>query len=104
MNSFSALAEKIRQRLIKDLLRIKEGLSTEARETKEMMETYIRYSQGDASKEEMDEANKQFRSFLKTLGLGAFAILPFSPITIPALIKLGKKFGVDIVPKSFKDH
>jgi hypothetical protein len=50
----------------------------------------------------MAKANRQFKSFLRTIGLGALAILPFSPITIPAIVELGKKYGIDVLPDAFK--
>lgn len=67
-----------------------------------MMLTYLRFSQGEATQEEMTKANEQFRSFLKTIGFGALAILPFAPLTIPAVVGIGKKLGIDIIPKSFR--
>ena len=63
-----------------------------------MLETYFKYSQGTASAAEMNIANEQFRQILKSAGLGALLILPFAPVTIPTVVKLAKKFGVDILP------
>jgi hypothetical protein len=84
------------------LIKIKNALSVEGHGAKQMIETYLNYTQGNATEEDMERANQQFQSFLKTIGLGVFAVLPFSPITIPALVKLGKKYGVDVIPESFK--
>lgn len=67
-----------------------------------MLDTYYRYTRGQASAEQMQQANKQFQSFLKTIGLGALVILPFAPITLPAVIQLGKYLGVDVIPDSFQ--
>jgi hypothetical protein len=107
MNVFKQRVEqfsrKLKAKLIKTLLLVREGLSKESEDTRDMILTYLRFSQGDASKEEMKVANKQFRSFLKTLGLGALAVLPLAPITIPAVVGLGKKLGIDVIPKGFKD-
>jgi hypothetical protein len=50
----------------------------------------------------MKQANQQFIDVLKGLGIGVFALLPFSPITIPLVIQVGKWVGVDILPSSFK--
>lgn len=83
------------------MLYIKKSLEQEKHETKEMLVTYKRYTQKKATKEEMKEANKQFVDIVKGLGLGMFAILPFAPITIPLILKLGKRVGVDILPSSF---
>jgi len=80
---------------------LKLALSQEKAETKEMLSTYKKYTKKQATPEEITEANKQLVDILKGLGLGVFAILPFAPITIPILIKVGKRVGVDILPSSF---
>lgn len=87
--------------LRRNVLVIKRGLAIETQETKVMLNTYHRYTQGSASKAEMDLANKQFGNVIRSLGLGIFVLLPFSPITIPAIVKLGEKLGVSVLPSSF---
>ena len=87
----------------RQMLYIKKSLHQEKHETKEMLIIYKRYTQKNATKAEMKEANQQFVDLLKGLGLGVFALLPFSPITIPLILKLGKQVGVDILPSSFYD-
>lgn len=86
------------------LEKLRVALSKEREQTKQMIETYFNYTQGKATDEEMDQANKQFQDFLKTLGLGIFVILPGAPITIPLIVKLGQKLGVDVIPDSFKEE
>ncbi len=49
----------------------------------------------------MHTANEQFLDILKGLGLGVFAVLPFAPVTIPLVVKLGQWVGVDVLPSSF---
>tara|TARA_R110002072_G_scaffold534_6_gene3835 strand:- start:16131 stop:16472 length:342 start_codon:yes stop_codon:yes gene_type:complete len=88
---------------IETLQLIKVGLATEKDETRVMLRTYIQYSKGKASREEMKIANAQFRDFLRTIGLGALAFLPFAPLTIPFIVKLGRKFKVEILPSSFRE-
>ncbi len=90
-----------KKRLANDLLKIKKGLAQESTETKEMLQIYRRYTQKQASKEEMRIANKQFLDLLKGMGLGIFAILPFAPITIPLVVALGKKLGINVLPSAF---
>ncbi|ABZ77395.1 conserved hypothetical protein [Shewanella halifaxensis HAW-EB4] len=90
-------------RLKRDMLVLKDALSQEKQETKDMLVTYKRYTCRQASKEELIEANKQFADLLKGLGLGMFAVLPFAPITIPLVVKLGKIVGVDVLPSSFNN-
>lgn len=88
-------------RLKRQMLTIKGALSQEKAETKQMLTIYRKYTQRNASEDEMRVANRQFLDLLKGLGLGVFAVLPFSPITIPVMIKIGKWVGVDILPSSF---
>lgn len=90
-------------KLQRQMLGIKLALAQEKTETKEMLDTYKKYTMRQASNEEMTAANKQFVDLLKGLGIGVFAILPFAPITIPVVIKLGRWVGVEILPSSFSD-
>ncbi|WP_404344126.1 hypothetical protein [Pseudoalteromonas mariniglutinosa] len=83
------------------MVALKIALAQEKKETKEMLIIYRRYTQGLASKQELTIANQQFVDILKGLGLGVFAVLPFAPITIPLVVKLGQWVGVDVLPSSF---
>lgn len=86
------------------MLQVKYALAQEKQETIEMLAIYKRYTQGDASPAELKTANKQLLDLLKGLGLGVFAILPFAPITIPLIVKLGRLVGVDVLPSSFNSQ
>ncbi len=90
-------------RLKRDMLVLKDALAQEKQETKDMLVTYKRHTRRQATKEEVSEANKQFADLLKGLSLGMFAVLPFAPITIPLVVKLGKIVGVDVLPSSFNN-
>ncbi|WP_417335803.1 hypothetical protein [Halobacteriovorax marinus] len=90
------------KRIRKALVSLKEALSQEGVETREMFQIYSRYTQGKATKKEMKVANEQLRDIVKSLGLGVLLVLPFAPLTLPIIVKLGKRFGVDIIPSSFK--
>lgn len=83
------------------LLEIKRGLAQETQETKVMLSTYKQFTKGGATKLEMKEANKQFIDVIRGLGLGVLAVLPFSPITLPFVVKLGEKLGVNVLPSAF---
>ncbi|NOU50091.1 hypothetical protein HG263_06000 [Pseudoalteromonas sp. JBTF-M23] len=91
-------------RLRRAMIELKLALSQEKQETKEMLDIYKRYSSGRAHKSELKVANKQFFDLLKGLGLGVFALLPFAPITIPLIVKLGQWVGVDVLPSSFSPN
>lgn len=83
------------------MIKLKIALAQEKKETKEMLAIYKNHTKGQASKEEMITANKQLIDILKGLGLGVFALLPFAPITIPIIVKLGRLVGVEVMPSSF---
>jgi hypothetical protein len=84
------------------LLDLQKKLSTEAGETKTMFDTYVRYTQGQASEQEMAAANEQFKDVLRGLGMGTLAAMPGSVITLPMVFKLAKQFNVQIVPSAFR--
>lgn len=88
-------------KLKRQMTLLKVALSQEKIETKEMLVIYRKYTQRQASTDEMKMANKQFLDILKGLGLGVFAVLPFAPITIPLVIKISRMVGVEILPSSF---
>ena len=54
-------------------------------------------------KKDLQIANNQLKELLKDLGFGLLTSLPFSPITIPFILKLSKRYNVDIIPEWFKD-
>ncbi|MGJ8678940.1 hypothetical protein [Paraglaciecola sp.] len=87
--------------LKRQMVRVKFALRQESVETKDMLIIYRKYTMGQATKEEMSEANAQFFDVIKGLGIGVFAVLPFAPITIPIAIKLGRLVGVEILPSAF---
>jgi hypothetical protein len=97
----SAAKSKALIPLKRGLLIVKRGLAQETRETKIMLTTYQRFTKGQASKMEMEEANKQFVDVIRGLGLGVLAVLPFSPITLPFVVKLGERIGVNVLPSAF---
>lgn len=90
-------------RVKRDLLILKALLAQEKQETREMLATYKCYTKKQATAQELRAANQQFADILKGLGLGIFAVLPFAPITIPVIVRLGKIVGVDVLPSSFNN-
>lgn len=93
----SGMLHKIRRALVT----LRDGLAQESVETKDMVVIYGRYSRGKATKEEMRIANRQLRDVVSSLGLGVLLVLPFAPLTLPIIVKLGKRFGIDIIPSAF---
>ena len=94
--------KRIKARIINVLLKIKIAMAEETDATREMVSIYHDYTLGKASKKSVKSANRQFKSLIRTLGLGVMVVLPFSPFTLPLVVKLGKKFGIDVLPDSLK--
>ena len=82
---------------------LKVTLKHDTEGSREMLKTYYSFTQGNTTKEDLEKANKQLSIVLKELGFGALTMLPFSPITIPLVAKLARKYDIDIVPDWFKD-
>ena len=104
---FGKLIEKYtseKEKIKKSLLDLNELLKTESRESSQMLDMDYKYIVGQKiNKEDLEKANEQLRDVLKGLGaLGIFA-LPGGVLAIASLVKLGKYFGVDILPKKTFD-
>lgn len=93
-----------KRRIRRDLLAVKKALAQEKEETREMLAIYRKFTHGDASEKEMAIANEQLVDLMKGLGIGIFAALPFAPITIPFIIRLGKRFNIDVLPSAFYEQ
>ena len=92
-----------RDGLKKGLLKLKSALATESTETKEMLEIYFRFTKGQATKEELKKAEEQLQDVIRAMGLTVFGILPLAPLTIPVIVKLGQKLGIDVLPSALRE-
>ena len=80
------------------LLKIQRGLRDENINNQEMVKTYYKIANKQATHVEIQKANAQFQNLLKGVGLGFLIILPFAPISLPFYIRLGKFFNIDLLP------
>ena len=92
---------KVYDRLEKIFLAIK----NEQKETQELGLLLKKYAlqSGNLTRDEMRIVKDQFMDILKIAGLSIPLIMPFSPVIIPLMMKLGQKVGVRILPTSFYD-
>ena len=90
------------KKIQKYLLKLKDSFLEESEENKKMLDVYIKSIEGEASDDEIDYANNQLNQIFKSLGLGVLTVLPFSPITIPFVIKKAQELGIDIMPNWYK--
>lgn len=86
----------------KYLLKLKDSFLEESEENKKMLDVYIKFIEGKATEDEIEYANNQLNEIFKSLGLGVLTILPFSPITIPYVMKKAQELGIDIIPNWYK--
>jgi phosphosulfolactate synthase (CoM biosynthesis protein A) len=86
------------------LTRIQSILSNETRESNEMLRIYQKYITDNKSitKEELEQANKQFSDLLKGLGLAGVFALPGGLLAIAFIVKVGEKLGIDIIPDKYR--
>ena len=67
-----------------------------------MLDIYVNYIDGKASNKDIEEANYQLKQVLRSLGLGILVVLPFSPISIPYVLKKAKEFNIELIPDWYK--
>ena len=67
-----------------------------------MLDTYANYIDGTASDKEIDEANYQLKQVFRSVGLGILVVLPFSPVSIPYVLKKAKEHNIQLIPDWYK--
>ena len=91
-----------RKKIQKVLLKLKDSFLEETEENRRMLDIYANYIDGKASDQEIDEANYQLKQVLKSFGLGILVILPFSPVSIPYVLKKAKEHDIELIPDWYK--
>lgn len=91
----------LRKQMIVQLKVLKRGLAQEKNETKYMLKVYRDFLQGRADRHQLVIAHQQMKDIIKAMGLGALLILPFSVLTLPILVKLAEKLGINLFPSAF---
>ncbi len=84
------------------ILRLKDSFVEETDENKKMLDIYMKSIEGIATDYEIEQANYQLKQVLKSVGLGVLVILPFSPISIPYVLKKAKELGIELIPDWYK--
>jgi len=90
------------KKIQKFILKLKDSFLEESEENKKMLDIFVKQIEGTASEDEIVYANEQLNEIFKNIGLGVLTVLPFSPITIPYMIKKAQELGIDIIPKWYK--
>jgi len=95
---------KIKNKIKTTIIESRIFMRRESTQTKEMVVTFkdLLHKQlggnKNPSEEEVREAIKQLKDVGKISALLPLVMLPGSVLTIPILVKIGKKFNIDILP------
>lgn len=84
--------------------KVKNVLQTEASNAQSVYATYEKAAKGDASINEIAEANKKAQELMVATRFGMLLAIPGAMFILPAVIETAKEAGVDIVPASVKEE
>tara|TARA_Y100000768_G_scaffold174708_1_gene130800 strand:- start:1197 stop:1529 length:333 start_codon:yes stop_codon:yes gene_type:complete len=86
------------------LAKLQTILANETKESNEMLKIYQKYvlKNEEITKEEIDQANKQFSDLLKGLGMAGVFALPGGLLAIAFIVKVGQKLGIEIIPEKYR--
>jgi len=89
--------------VIEKLKKVFDAIKNEGKETKGMLILIQKYITNKDEFNNKDEAivKEQFKDLLKLGGLSVPALIPLMKFTIPFIIKLGDKVGINVLPSSF---
>lgn len=73
---------------------------TEAKKATDVYTAYKKASSGDASVNEIAEANKKAQDLMVTARFAAFLAIPGAIFALPVATKIAKEAGVDFIPES----
>ena len=90
------------KKIQKFLFKLRDSFLEESEENRRRLDTYVNYIEGTASEKEIDEANYQLKQVFKSVGLGILVVLPFSPISIPYVLKKAKEYNIELIPDWYK--
>jgi len=94
--------KKITNSIKTAMIEIKDCFALERDQTIDMLRTYKNYVLGrNIDNEEMEAANRQIIDVFRASGLSIMIILPGSVITIPFLVKVARKYNIELLPDSF---
>ena len=90
------------KKIQKFLFKLRDSFLEESEENRRMLDTYANYIDGTASDKEIDEANYQLKQVFRSVGLGILVVLPFSPVSIPYVLKKAKEYNIELIPDWYK--
>lgn len=80
--------------------KVKAVFDSESKNSREMWEIYAKAATGDATPNQIAEANKKAQELLVTARFATMVSMPGSIFFLPLLVKMAKDAGVDLIPAS----
>lgn len=84
----------------KSLQKLKSVFETEFEKSKGMWEIYAKAAKGEATMNELHDANRMCQELMITARFAAILAIPGAIFVLPQLVKTAQQFGVDLVPQS----
>lgn len=82
--------------------KVQSVFKAEADNSLEMWKTYTKAAKGDATANEMTDANKKATELLKATTFAGLVAIPGAMFILPAIIEKAKEYKIDLVPNSVK--
>ena len=100
---FVSYLKKNRKKTAVAISTFAKNMSSEAKETKEASMLVVKFmKEGKISAEEEKELRTQVYDLFKMVGIGIpFFMIPGSTLLLPFMIKVSKRFGINLLPSSF---
>ena len=76
----------------------------EMENTQDMIKTYQKATTGDATINEITDANKKATELAKAVTFAGLVSIPGALFVLPAIVDKAKEMNLDIVPKSVSEH
>lgn len=90
---------------VKELFKkLQSVLYTESSNTMNIWKIYQKSLSGDATTNEILDANKKITEVMKTLGFASIVAIPGVFFILPTLIQTASQYGVDLVPASVSNE
>ena len=91
--------------VIEKLEKVFDAIKNEGKETKGMLTLIKKYiiTKDEFNDEDEVFVKEQFKDLLKLGGLSVPALIPLMKFTIPFIVKLGDRVGINVLPSSFYD-
>lgn len=103
-SKYFAVVPKTTGEVKKILDKITNVVNTEVKNAQSIYATYQKITTGDASVNEINEANKKAEELMIATRFAMLMAIPGAVVVLPTIIETAKDFDVKIVPESVKEE